>query len=231
MVGSAVATMVWLSALRNIASARPPIMATTSRRPSLRSAGGAETLSPTACRCDSGAVAAVRCGAVIDTRRAPGRKIRPALRGACGCARESLLVSHAGRLFGRVLRGCAQRPVQGLFLDEEDAGARNAEADRRRDEHPMEGGRETAMTCGQRFERRRRRSLPHAAQHDRAEDCDHDSAAERPEKIQRAGCSAKLMRLDGVLHDDGADRIHRAQAEAENKQERYDLGEAMLRRV
>ena len=37
MVGSAVATMVWLSAARNIASARPPMMATTSRRLSMRS--------------------------------------------------------------------------------------------------------------------------------------------------------------------------------------------------
>src|SRR6202451_3525932 len=56
MVGSAVATMVWLSAPRNIASAKPPMMAMTSRRPSLRSverwppdSGAALSLSPPPC--------------------------------------------------------------------------------------------------------------------------------------------------------------------------------------
>ncbi len=56
MVGSAVATMVWFSAPRNIASAKPPMMAMTSRRPSLRSverstpeSGAALSMSPPPC--------------------------------------------------------------------------------------------------------------------------------------------------------------------------------------
>ena len=64
-------------------------------------------------------------------------------------------------------------------------------------------------------ERYRAAKIADTAEHDRAERGDDDRAAEQAKKIQRAGRGAELMRLHGVLHDDGAGRIHRPDRQAE----------------
>src|SRR5580704_10563471 len=242
MVGSAVATMVWFSAPRNIASAKPPMMAMTSRRPSLRSverstpeSGATLSMSPPL-RGAGSPVLYFLCFGDAMTGTTTVNEFEPHLCAALATAQDAWTtrlerVSYAvSLLFGSMI-GCPHRSMQRTLFDHQKGEQRNRQADRSGDENPVEGRRQVAVAGRDLFQCRDAGPVADATEHDGAEYRHHERAAERAEKIQRAGRGAELVRLDHVLHDDGRDRIHRADTEAEHEQQHNDSAERMPRRV
>ena len=134
-------------------------------------------------------------------------------------------------IYSAALSAARSGPCKRPLLDHQEASEGNAETDRGGDEDPVKGQSQIALPCRQFIQRQRRRALGHSAEHDGAEHRDDDRAAKRAKEIQCAGRGAELMRLDGVLHDDRADRIHRSKSATKNEQEPYDFAECLSRRI
>ena len=127
--------------------------------------------------------------------------------------------------------GETDRTVQRPLLDRQKAGEGNCETDRGGNEDPAKGRRQIAVPGGDLFQRHDAGTFTDAAKHDGAEHGDDDRAAERAEEIQRAGRGAELVRLDDVLHDHGAHRIHRPEPATEHEEQPHDLGKRKSRRI
>src|SRR5579883_1795930 len=168
-----------------MASAKPPIMPMTSRRPSLTSSakGAAPATAGASAICGScRGGRAVLCfdDAVTDNPAAPygfGLALRRDLHrrkpwGGGAVMRQRLIRSRGG---------VVPRPVQRPLLDGEQAAKRNAEADRSGDEHPVERRTEIAVAGSEPVERHGR-AVADSAEHDGAEHRHHDGAAERAEE-------------------------------------------------
>src|ERR1700676_1959478 len=212
------------------------MMVRTSRRPSFRSpagratAGGGDAISAAAAVTGS---AVLRFGAVvIDKRRAPkgfGPSFAPTPAQAQGTVIGG---SYAGAVCGLLCGSVGQTngPVQRPLLDREQATEGNRGTDGGGDEDPVKSRRHIAVRCCEFLQRHDARTIGAPAEHDGAEDRDNDRAAERTKEIQRTGCGAELVRFDHVLHEYGADRIHRSETAADRKQEAAGLEPPMVRR-
>ena len=98
--------------------------------------------------------------------------------------------------------------MQRTLLDREQAKECNRKADRCRDKHSAECRRQISVRRGQAFERDDSGAIRGAAKDNGAEHRDNDCTAQCAEKIESPGSGAKLVRLNGILHDNRAQRIH-----------------------